>query len=209
MFQIGVLASGSGTNFQKIQDNIKNGYISNAEITVLISDRKKAFALKRAENENIPNFYIRKKDFQTNHNFYEKIIEIFNDFKVDLIILAGFLSILEKNIIKEFENRIINIHPSLIPSFCGKGYYGMKVHEEVYKSGVKITGATVHFVTEDVDNGPIIIQKSVEIGFDDTPESIQKKVLEKVEWQIFPEAVKLITENRIEVFNNRVRVKSI
>lgn len=204
MFKIGVLVSGGGTNLQALIDSIKNKYI-NAEISLVISNKENAYALERAKKNNIDFKYIGLKQFSSRMKYENCIIESFRKKNIDLVVLAGFMDILSENFVKAFENKIINIHPSLIPAFCGKGYYGIKVHEAVLKRGVKITGATVHFVDEGADTGPIILQKTVLVQDNDTPEILQKRVMEHAEWIILPEAVKLISENKIAVENNIVR----
>lgn len=205
MLKIGVLVSGGGTNFQAIIDSIESGYIKNAQIVTLISSNPNAYALERAKKHNIEGVCIRKKDFE-NSSLYEKaLIEHFESRGVGLVIMAGFMVVIGPDFINAFRNKIINIHPSLIPSFCGNGFYGLKVHEAALEKGVKVTGATVHFVTEETDAGPIILQKAVYINDDDTPESLQKRVMEEAEWEIFPEAIRLFAEGKIEIVGNNVR----
>ena len=205
MLKIGVLVSGGGTNFQAIVDSIENGYIKNAKIVTLVSSNPNAYALERAKNHNIEGVCIRKKDFENSELYEKALVEHFNTREVDLVIMAGFMVVIGPYFINAFRDRIMNIHPSLIPSFCGNGYYGLKVHEAVLEKGVKVTGATVHFVTEETDAGPIILQKAVYIDEDDTPESLQKKVMVEAEWEIFPEAIKLFSEGKIKVCGNKVR----
>jgi len=190
MLKIGVLASGNGSNLQAIIDNIENGSLEGAEIIAVISDKAEAFALERAKKHNIFNLYINPKEFGTREDFDKEIIKVLKEKQVDLVVLAGYMKILTKEFVKAFRGKIINIHPSLIPAFCGEGYYGLRVHEEALKRGVKITGATVHFVTEEADAGPIIIQKAVEVREGDTPEVLQKRVMEEAEWVIYSEAIK-------------------
>lgn len=205
MLKIGVLVSGGGTNFQAIVDSIESGYIKDAEIVTLVSSNPNAYALERAKKHNIEGVCIRKKDFE-NSSLYEKaLIEHFESRGVGLVIMAGFMVVIGSDFINAFRNKIMNIHPSLIPSFCGNGFYGLKVHEAALKKGVKVTGATVHFVTEETDAGPIILQKAVYINDDDTPESLQKRVMEEAEWEIFPEAIRLFAEGKIEIVGNNVR----
>lgn len=205
MLKIGVLVSGGGTNFQAIVDSIESGYIKNAQIVTLISSNPNAYALERAKKHNIEGVCIRKKDFE-NSSLYEKaLIEHFESRGVGLVIMAGFMVVIGPDFINAFRNKIMNIHPSLIPSFCGNGFYGLKVHEAAIEKGVKVTGATVHFVTEETDAGPIILQKAVYINDDDTPESLQKRVMEEAEWEIFPEAIRLFAEGKIEIVGNKVR----
>lgn len=191
---IAVLISGGGTNLQSIIDNTKNGYI-NGEIKIVISNNKDAYGLTRAKNAEIEGAFIRDND---------KLLSVLIEKDIDLVVLAGYLKILPVEIIKKFENKIINIHPSLIPSFCGKGYYGLKVHEAVVKKGVKYTGATTHFVNEGADEGPIIMQKIVEVN-GESPEELQQKVL-KVEHKILVESVKYFCEDKLEVVDGKVKI---
>ncbi len=197
MLKIAVLVSGGGTNLQAIIDSIENGGITNTKIGVVVSNNAKAYALKRAEKAGIPTKVIAPKDFETRDAFNDALTDYLLDTGVDLIVLAGFLVILPPELIKAFRNKIINIHPSLIPSFCGTGFYGLKVHEEALKRGVKLTGATVHFVNEETDGGPIILQKAVEVKYLDTPEYLQKRVMEEAEWVILPKAIDLIANNKV------------
>ena len=205
MLKVGVLVSGGGTNLQAILDNIESGYINNAKIVTVISSNPEAYALKRAEKYGINAVCIRKKDFSDEESFLKAMEKHLDSFGVELIVLAGFMTVLGKSFTEKYKNKIINIHPALIPSFCGDGFYGLKVHEEALKKGVKVTGATVHFVNEETDGGPIILQKAVEVHDDDTPEVLQKGVMQEAEWKIFPEAVKLISEGKIIVEGNKVR----
>lgn len=204
MVKIGVLVSGGGTNLQAIIDNIKSGYINNGEIVTVVSSKDGAYALKRAENAGICGRVISKKDFSSSDEYEEEMIRHFKDFGVELIVLAGFMTILSEKFISAFENRIINVHPALIPSFCGDGFYGLKVHEAALEKGVKVTGATVHFVTAETDAGPIILQKAVDVEDDDTAATLQKRVMEQAEWKLLPEAVKLFSEGKLEIKNNKV-----
>ena len=205
MLKVGVLVSGGGTNLQAILDNIESGYINNAKIVTVISSNPEAYALKRAEKYGINAVCIKKKDFSDEESFLNAMEKHLDSFGVELIVLAGFMTVLGKSFTEKYKNKIINIHPALIPSFCGDGFYGLKVHEEALKKGVKVTGATVHFVNEETDGGPIILQKAVEVQDDDMPEILQKRVMEQAEWKIFPEAVKLISEGKIVVEGNKVR----
>lgn len=195
---VAVLVSGGGTNLQALLDSkiLKSG-----QIKLVISNNADAYALKRAENAGIPTVCVTKKSYKTAETCEAKMLEILQDYQIDVIVLAGFLSILSKDFIKSYENRIINIHPSLIPSFCGKGCYGIKVHEKALEKGVKITGATVHFVNEIADDGKIIMQKSVQVEDGDTPQTLQKRVMEEAEWEILPASLewlceKLLNENK-------------
>lgn len=206
MFKIGVLVSGGGTNLQAIIDNIKNGKI-NAKIETVFSNKEDAYALKRAKDNNIETKVLKIKDFESKELFEKALIDYLQEKQLDLIVLAGFMVILSEKFTKTFENKIINIHPSLIPAFSGAGYYGLKVHEGALERGIKIAGATVHFVTEEADAGPIIIQKEVYVEDDDTPETLQKRVMEQAEWKILPEAINLIINDEIEIIGNKVRRK--
>lgn len=205
MLKIGVLVSGGGTNFQAIVDSIESGHIKNAQIVTLVSSNPNAYALERAKKHNIEGVCIRKKDFESSALYEKALIEHFESRGVGLVIMAGFMVVIGPDFINAFRNKIMNIHPSLIPSFCGNGFYGLKVHEAAIEKGVKVTGATVHFVTEETDAGPIILQKAVYINDDDTPESLQKRVMEEAEWEIFPEAIRLFEEGKIEIIGNKVR----
>ena len=199
---IGVLISGGGTNLQSIIDGINCGDIR-GQIKLVISNKKEAYGLKRAQNAGIEAIYIDRKKFATEELYNKKLIEELEGRNIDLIVLAGYLKVLSKNFVGRYKNRIINIHPSLIPSFCGKGFYGEKVHRMALDYGVKITGATVHFVDEGTDTGPIILQKSVEVKDDDTVDSLKERVLD-IEHQLLPEAVKLFCEDRLTIKNRRV-----
>lgn len=203
--KIGVLISGSGTNLQSLIDNIENENI-NGKITVVISNKKDAYGLERARQKNIDTVYVNYKDYESFDKFNDAIIEELKSYGVELVVLAGYLKILTSKFIEEYSNRIINIHPSLIPSFCGKGYYGIKIHEEVINYGVKLSGATVHFVDEGADTGPIIIQEAVDVCYDDTAEALQKKIL-KIEHKILPLAVKYYCEGRIQINGRKVKIK--
>lgn len=189
MLNIVVCVSGGGTNLQAIIDGVKSGTIRNTKIAGVISNNAGAFALKRAENNGIPAFCISPKSFQSRAEFNDAFLGKINELNPDLIVLAGFLVILPEKMIENYRDKIINIHPSLIPSFCGTGFYGLKVHEEALKRGVKVTGATVHYVDEGTDTGRIIKQRTVEVQEGDTPEILQKRVMEQAEWVILPEAI--------------------
>ena len=205
MLKLAVLVSGGGTNLQAIIDKIENGFINSAKIEVVISNKKDAYALERAKNHGIKGEYISPKDYESREAFNQALLESLEVYNVDLVVLAGYLVIVPENVIRKFRNRIINIHPSLIPSFCGDGFYGLKVHEAVLARGNKVTGATVHFVDEGTDTGPIILQKAVYVQEGDTPEVLQKRVMEEAEWNILPEAINLIANNQIEVVDGLAR----
>ena len=187
--RFGVLVSGGGTNLQAIMDAMDAGKITNATLEVVISNKKDAYALERAKNKGIEAVAVSPKDYATRDEFNKALLETIDSYNLDLIVLAGFLVVLPAELVKKYENKIINIHPSLIPSFCGDGFYGLKVHEKALERGVKITGATVHFVDEGTDTGPIIKQKAVAVREDDTPETLQRRVMEEAEWQILPEVI--------------------
>lgn len=196
MLRVGVLASGGGTNLQAIMDAMDEGRITNASIEVVISNNKNAFALERARNHGIEAVCISPKEFENRDDFHEAFLKKVDEYRLDLIVLAGFLVTVSPAMIQKYRNRIINIHPSLIPSFCGVGYYGLKVHEAALKRGVKVTGATVHYVDEGVDSGPIILQKAVEVKEGDTPEVLQRRVMEEAEWVILPKAIDFIANKQ-------------
>ena len=204
MLRVGVLVSGGGTNLQAIIDGIKNKVITNTEIEVVISNKKDAYALVRAKENGINAECISPKDFDERKDFNQALIDTLDKYKVDLIVLAGFLVVLPPEMISKYRNKIINIHPSLIPSFCGNGFYGLKVHEKALERGVKVTGATVHCVDEGTDTGPIIYQKAVDILPGDTPEVLQKRVMEQAEWKIMPQAINDIANGKIKVVDNKV-----
>lgn len=204
MLKIGVLVSGGGTNLQAIIDAVKNGIITNTRIEVVISNNPNAFALERAKNNNIEAVCISPKTFDTRAEFNKALINKLDEYNLDLIVLAGCMVVLPAELISKYENKIINIHPALIPSFCGKGFYGLHVHEEVLKRGVKLTGATVHFVDEGTDTGPIILQKAVDVKYDDTPEVLQRRVMEEAEWKIMPKAIDLIANGKVTIKDKKV-----
>ncbi|MCI8506328.1 MAG: phosphoribosylglycinamide formyltransferase [Lachnospiraceae bacterium] len=204
MLRVGVCVSGGGTNLQAIIDKVESGAITGAELSVVVSNNAGAYALTRAKNHGIPAVCISPKDYETRELFHKALIEALDTFRPDLIVLAGFLVVIPEELVKKYKNRIINIHPSLIPSFCGTGNYGLKVHEHALWRGVKVTGATVHFVDEGTDTGPIILQKAVEVRDDDTPESLQLRVMEEAEWEILPAAINLIANKKIQVEDGRV-----
>ena len=204
MLKLAVLVSGGGTNLQAIIDAISAGKITNACISVVISNNANAYALERARAHGIEALCISPKDFESREAFNQAFLDKLNSYNVDLVVLAGFLVVLPEMMIKEYTNRIVKIHPSLIPSFCGKGFYGLKVHEGVLARGVKVTGATVHFVDEGTDTGPIILQKAVEVEQGDTPEVLQRRVMEQAEWVILPKAIDLIANGKVSVEDGHV-----
>ncbi len=204
MLRIAVLVSGGGTNLQAIIDATKNGTITNTEIAVVISNNKNAYALERATNEGINSVCVSPKDFENRELFNDALIAKIDEYNVDLIVLAGCLVVLPEKLISKYENKIINIHPSLIPAFCGTGYYGLRVHEAALERGVKVTGATCHFVDAGTDTGPIIYQKTVEVLPDDTPKTLQQRVMEEAEWIIMPKAIDDIANGRISIKDNHV-----
>ena len=199
MLRVVVLVSGGGTDLQAIIDSVESGNIPNTELVGVISNNKDAYALERAKNHNIPAFGISPKDYETRELFHEALMEKLAELKVDLIVLAGCLIKIPDEMVREYNNRIINIHPSLVPSFSGVGFYGLKVHEAALERGVKITGATVHFVNEIVDGGKILNQKAVEVMEGDTPEVLQKRVMEQAEWVILPQTIADIATGKIKI----------
>ena len=207
MLRIAVLVSGGGTNLQAIIDGVNSGKIHNTEIAVVISNNRKAYALDRARNNNIPAECISPKSFADREEFHRALLAAVDSYKVDLIVLAGFLVAIPEIMVKAYTNRIIIIHPSLIPSFCGKGHYGLHVHEAALGRGVKVTGATVHFVDDGTDTGPIILQKPVMIEQDDTPETLQRRVMEQAEWVILPQAIDLIAQGKVKVIDGKTVIE--
>ena len=207
MKNIVVLVSGGGTNLQALIDAEKRGEIKNGKITCVISSNPEAYALERAKKYNIPSRIIERKEYSDILSYSEAVLEALRQEKADLIVLAGFMTILDEVVTKAYPYQIINVHPALIPSFCGKGYYGLKVHEAALEYGVKLSGATVHFVNEEADAGAIIIQKAVEIRNNDTPETLQKRIMEQAEWKILPRAVSLFCEDKIEIKNGKAYIK--
>ena len=206
MLKIAVCVSGGGTNLQAIIDGIENQTITNAEIKVVISNNKNAYALERAKKHGIEAVCISPKDYESRDAFNEDFLAKLDSYEVDLVVLAGFLVVIPPEMIAKYRNRIINIHPSLIPSFCGTGYYGLKVHEAALARGVKVVGATVHFVDEGTDTGPIILQKAVEVEEGDTPEVLQRRVMEQAEWKILPQAINLIANGKVQIVDGKVSI---
>lgn len=206
MKKIAVLVSGNGSNLQALINSCKNKKIKNGKIDLVISSNEKAFALERAKREHIKTFIVNKKSFENTNKFNNELLNILKQNEPDLVVLAGFIHILSKQLIEHFKNKIINIHPSLIPAFCGKGYFGINVHQKAIERGVKISGATVHFVNEIADDGPIIIQKSVEVNPNDTAQSLQKKIMEQAEWVILPQAVEWFCSDKLKIKNKTVYI---
>lgn len=208
MQKIAVCVSGGGTNLQAIIDAVADGRIQNTNIAVVISNKKEAFALERAAKADIAAECICPRDFSDKAAFADAMLDTLEKYQVDLVVLAGYLVIIPEKLIQAYRNRIINIHPSLIPSHCGMGYYGLKVHESVLAAGNKITGATVHFVDEKADHGPILLQKAVEVQEGDTPQILQKRVMEQAEWKILPQAIDLIGAGRVEIEDGIAHIRS-
>ncbi len=204
MLKVVVLVSGGGTNLQAIIDAVNNGTITNTEIVGVISNNKNAYALERAAKAGIPNLCISPKNYASRAEFNQELLKAVDGFGADLVVLAGFLVVIPEIMIESYRNRIINIHPSLIPAFCGTGFYGLKVHEAALEKGVKVVGATVHFVDEGTDTGAIILQKAVEVQQGDTPEVLQRRVMEQAEWKILPCAIDLIANGKVEVVDGKV-----
>ncbi|EEX21112.1 phosphoribosylglycinamide formyltransferase [Blautia hansenii DSM 20583] len=207
MMKMAVLVSGGGTNLQAIMDAMDRGEVTNAEIAVVISNNANAYALERAKMKGIEAICVSPKAYASRAEFNQALLETIQSYDVELVVLAGCLVVIPEIMVKAYPNKIINIHPALIPSFCGTGYYGLKVHEGVLERGVKVTGATVHFVDEGTDTGPIILQKAVEVHQGDTPEILQRRVMEEAEWKIMPKAIDLIANDKIEVIDGLVKFK--
>ncbi len=207
MLKLAVLVSGGGTNLQAIIDAIEKGTITNARIVAVISNNKGAYALERAKKAGIPAMAVSPKDYADREEFNRALLEKLQSCQADLVVLAGCLVVIPKMLVDAYPNRIINIHPALIPSFCGTGYYGLKVHEGVLSRGVKVTGATVHFVDDGTDTGPIILQKAVEVLPGDTPEVLQRRVMEQAEWILLPRAIDLIANGKVSVVDGLVQIK--
>ena len=205
--RIAVLVSGGGTNLQALIDAQSAGEIKNGEIAAVLSSKAGAYALERAEKAGIPVFVLPRKDFSDNRAMTRAIVEKLQSLDIDLVVLAGFLHILTEEMVAAYPNAILNVHPALIPSFCGAGYYGLHVHEKALAYGVKVSGATVHFVNEEPDGGPIVLQKAVEVREGDTPEALQRRVMEEAEWQLLPRAVSLFCEGRLTVEGRRVHIR--
>lgn len=207
MLKVAVMVSGGGTNLQAIIDAVESGRITNTELVAVISNNKKAYALERAQKAGIRDIVVSPKDYAEREEFNHALVETLDSLEVDLIVLAGYLVVLPPEMIDRYENRIINIHPSLIPSFCGTGFYGLKVHEAALERGVKVVGATVHFVDKGTDTGPILLQKAVAVENGDTPKILQQRVMEQAEWILLPEAIDLIANGRVVVVDGKAIIK--
>lgn len=207
--RIAVLVSGGGTNLQALIDAQERGELANGKITLVLASKPEVYALERAKNHGIPSAVLSRKDYDSIAAYSKALADALQEAEIDLVVLAGFLTIIDEQVYARFPNRIINVHPALIPSFCGKGYYGLRVHEAALEKGVRVSGATVHIVTPECDAGPIILQKAVEVREEDTPESLQKRIMVEAEWKLLPEAVRLFCEGRITVENNKVHIKEI
>ncbi|MBR4972586.1 MAG: phosphoribosylglycinamide formyltransferase [Oscillospiraceae bacterium] len=205
--RIAVLVSGGGTNLQALINAQKAGNIVNGEIAAVISSAEGAYALTRAENAGIPGYVLPRKSFDSNRAMTVALVDMLKSLKIDLVVLAGCMVIFTEELVSAYPNAVINVHPALIPSFCGEGFYGLRVHEAALRYGVKLSGATVHFVTEECDGGPIIAQKSVAVLENDTPESLQKRIMEEAEWKLLPEAVSLFCQDRLTVCGRTVKIK--
>ena len=205
--KIGVLVSGGGTNLQALIDAEKRGELGEGKITLVIASKPDVYALERAKNNNIEGKVLARKEYGSIADYSRALADTLEEAGIDLVVLAGFLTIIDEQVYERFPNRILNVHPALIPSFCGKGFYGLHVHEAALQKGVKVSGATVHIVTPECDAGPIVLQKAVEVKQDDTPETLQKRIMEEAEWKILPEAVKLFCEDRITVKDDKVYIK--
>ena len=207
MKKIAVLVSGGGTNLQALIDAEKRGELGDGKISLVIASKPDVYALERAKNANIDSKVPARRDYGSIAEYSAALVEAMRTENIDLVVLAGFLTIIDEQVYEAFPNKILNVHPALIPSFCGKGFYGLYVHEAALEKGVKVSGATVHIVTPECDAGPIVLQKAVEVKEGDTPETLQRRIMEEAEWKILPEAVRLFCEDRIVVENNRVTIK--
>lgn len=206
MVKIAVLVSGGGTNLQALIDAQHRGEIVNGEIAAVIASKPGVFALERAEKAGIPGYVVARKDFASSREMTVALVEKLRALEIDLVVLAGFMTIITEEMVEAYPNAILNVHPALIPSFCGNGYYGLHVHEKALEYGVKVSGATVHFVSEECDGGPIVLQKAVAVEDDDTPETLQRRIMEQAEWVILPQAVSLFCQGRLQVEGRKVRI---
>lgn len=206
MVKIAVLVSGGGTNLQALMDAQHRGEIVNGEITAVIASKPGVYALERAEKAGIPGYVVARKDYASAREMTVALVEKLRALEIDLVVLAGFMTIITEEMVEAYPNAILNVHPALIPSFCGNGYYGLHVHEKALEYGVKVSGATVHFVSEECDGGPIVLQKAVAVEDDDTPETLQRRIMEQAEWVILPQAVSLFCQGRLQVEGRKVRI---
>ncbi|MBQ1229972.1 MAG: phosphoribosylglycinamide formyltransferase [Clostridia bacterium] len=207
--KIAVLVSGGGTNLQALIDAQERGELANGKITLVLASKPDVYALERAKKHGIPSTVLSRKEYDSIAAYSKALADTLGAAEIDLVVLAGFLTIIDEQVYERFPNRILNVHPALIPSFCGKGYYGLRVHEAALEKGVRVSGATVHIVTPECDAGPIILQKAVAVREDDTPEILQKRIMMEAEWKLLPEAVRLFCQGRITVENNKVHIKEI
>ena len=205
--KIAVLVSGGGTNLQALIDAEKRGELGNGTISLVIASKPGVYALERAKNNSIKSIVLSRKDYDSIASYSKALADTMENEGIDLVVLAGFLTIIDEQVYERFPNKILNVHPALIPSFCGKGFYGLYVHEAALAKGVKVSGATVHIVTPECDAGPIVLQKAVEVKEDDTPETLQRRIMEEAEWKILPQAVRLFCEGKITVENNKVLIR--
>ncbi len=205
--KIAVLVSGGGTNLQALIDAQERGELGNGKITLVVASKPGVYALERAKNHGIESCVLARREYDSIAAYTKALADALAAAEIELVVLAGFLTIIDEQMYEKFPNRILNVHPALIPSFCGKGFYGLHVHEAALEKGVRVSGATVHIVTPECDAGPIVLQKAVEVKEDDTPEVLQKRIMEEAEWKILPAAVKLFCDGRIEVVNNKVHIK--
>ncbi len=205
--KISVLVSGGGTNLQALIDAEKRGELGNGKISLVVSSKPEVYALERAKQNEIDSVVLARKDFDSISDYSRALADLLEENETDLVVLAGFLTIIDEQVYERFPNRILNVHPALIPSFCGKGFYGLHVHEAALAKGVKVSGATVHIVTPECDAGPIVLQKAVEVKENDTPETLQRRIMEEAEWVILPRAVRLFCDNKITVENDKVFIK--
>ena len=207
MKRIAVLVSGGGTNLQALIDAEARGELGAGKISLVIASKPGVFALERAKNANIPSLVLARRDYESIEEYSRVLAETLEKENIDLVVLAGFLTIIDEQVYEKFPNKILNVHPALIPSFCGKGYYGLRVHEAALLKGVKVSGATVHIVTPECDAGPIVLQKAVAVLDSDTPETLQRRIMEEAEWKILPEAVRLFSDGKVTVKDNKVYIK--
>jgi len=206
MTNIGVLVSGGGTNLQAIIDRAADGYLDKCNLSVVVSSKPGAYALERAGKAGIPCECVVRKAYASIEEYDKRLIEVMEGYSVDLVVMAGYLSLVGRDFISKYENRIINVHPSLIPAFSGNGFYGIIPHQKALEYGVKVTGATVHFVDYETDTGPIIMQETMEVRDDDTPETLQRRIMEEIEWKLLPKAIKLYSEGKLKIVGRKVRL---